>query len=348
MRVGLTYDLRSEYRAMGFTEEETAEFDSDETVSSLEGAISGLGHEVERIGNIYGLAGMLAEGRRWDLVFNIAEGLFGRSREAHLPALLEAYGIPFTFSDPLTLALTLDKAMTKRIVRDAGIRTTAFWTLEDANDADLKEFDVALEEFPLFLKPNHEGTGKGVSPESVIRDIKSLKSVLRKMLARYGQPVLVEQYLPGREFTVGVLGTGAGARAVGVLEVNLLEGAEPMVYSFGNKELCEEKVEYLLVTDKKIVWEASAMALEAYRVLGLRDAGRVDFRADAEGRLHFLEINPIPGLHPTHSDLPILCSKVGVPYAGLIGGIMDCASVRVKTDGVCAGRSFSGKRGGHF
>jgi D-alanine-D-alanine ligase len=325
MRIGLTYDLRSEYLAMGFTEEETAEFDSEETVERLGEAIAGLGHDVDRIGNVYELARRLVAGQKWDLVFNIAEGLHGRSREAHVPALLEAYGMPFTFSDPLTLALSLDKAMAKRILRHSGVPTPAFWVVESVEEAGELGFDFALEEFPLFLKPNCEGTGKGVSPDSIVRDMGSFASLARKLLVRYRQPILVEQYLPGREFTVGVLGTGREARVAGVMEVVLLGDAEPAVYSFKNKELCERLVKYSLVNDKGIFQEASKVALDAYRVLGVRDAGRVDLRADRRGRLHFLEINPLPGLHPTHSDLPILCRKAGLSYERLIGEIIGSA-----------------------
>lgn len=328
MRIGLTYDLRSEYLAMGFSEEETAEFDSEETVKGLEETIAGLGHDVARIGNVYELARRLAAGQKWDLVFNIAEGLHGRSREAHVPALLEAYGIPFTFSDPLTLALSLDKAMAKRILRYSGVPTPAFWLVESVEEAGELGFDFAMEEFPLFLKPNCEGTGKGVSPDSIVRDMRSFASAARRLLIHYKQPILVEQYLPGREFTVGVLGTGREARVVGVMEVILLKDAEPSVYSFKNKELCERLVKYSLVSDKKIVKEASKVVLDAYRVLGVRDAARVDLRADQRGRLQFLEINPLPGLHPTHSDLPILCQKAGLSYEGLIGEIISSSLAR--------------------
>jgi D-alanine-D-alanine ligase len=126
VRIGLTYDLRDAYLAMGYGEEETAEFDRDSTIEALEGALRSLGHETERIGHVRDLAGRLAAGARWDLVFNIAEGLSGYGREAQVPALLDAYGIPYTFADPLTASLTLHKAMTKRVLRDLGVRTPDF------------------------------------------------------------------------------------------------------------------------------------------------------------------------------------------------------------------------------
>jgi D-alanine-D-alanine ligase len=324
MKIGLTYDLRREYLEMGFSEEETAEFDSDETIYSLEETISGLGYDVARIGNVYELTKRLVNGERWDLIFNICEGLCGRSREAQVPALLEAYNIPYTFGDPLTLSLSLDKAMAKRIVRDAGVPTPEFFSITSAKDLEEKNLSKDIN-FPLFVKPTSEGTSKGVSTESIVWDKDGLKKQCMKVLIKYRQPVLVEKYLPGREFTAGILGTDENARVIGVLEVKLRENTELPVYSFVNKEFCEELVRYTLVRDKNIVKEATTISLMAYRTLGCRDAGRVDLRADNDGRLYFLEINPLAGLHPTHSDLPIICSKAGITYTELISEIIKSA-----------------------
>ncbi|HOU94966.1 MAG TPA: hypothetical protein PLU22_28140, partial [Polyangiaceae bacterium] len=146
----------------------------------------------------------------------------------------------------------------------------------------------------------------------------------------FEQPVLVETYLPGREFTVGVVGTGERARALGALEIVLLAGAEAGVYSYVNKERCEELVHYALVSDDDpVVREATAVALHAWRALGCRDAGRVDLRQDAAGAVRFLEVNPLAGLHPEHSDLPILCQRLGVPYQQLIAWIVESAAERI-------------------
>lgn len=325
MRVGITFDLRKQYLERGFTEEETAEFDSEATINFLEETIGALGHEVTRIGNIYELTNRLAAGERWDLVFNVAEGLYGRSREAQVPAILEAYNILYTFSDPLTLALSLDKAAAKSVMRDAGIPTPDFFLIKNLSDLDSLPGKL---EYPLFIKPVAEGTGKGVTPESIVKGPGELKAYAAALLKRHKQPVLIETYLPGKEFTVGILGTDGKARAVGVLEVELLETAEPLVYSYVNKELCEEKVLYKLVTDEETILECSEMALRSYLELGCRDAGRVDLKTGADGKLYFLEINPLAGLHPTHSDLPIVCSKVGISYPSLISGIIDSAMER--------------------
>ncbi len=322
MRAGLTYDLRDDYLAEGFSEDDVAEFDSVSTIEAIEAALSRLGFSVERIGNVKALAKRLVAGDRWDFVFNIAEGLHGRSREAQVPALLEAYGIPYTFSDPLVLALTLDKAMAKRIVRDHGIPTTPFAVVETI--ADIAKIQLP---YPLFAKPLAEGTGKGIDTRSKITDELSLNAVCRDLLKKFRQPVLVETYLPGREFTVGIVGTGPKARVIGVMEVTLLGSAEPEVYSYVNKEECESRVRYTLATDAE-ARRAGETALAAYRALDCRDGGRVDLRSDGGHVPHFMEVNPLAGIHPTHSDLPILSTLAGVTYDTLIREIVGSCLTR--------------------
>jgi len=244
MRVGLTYDLRSDYEALGLAGEEVAEFDSAETVAAVEGTLARQGCAVDRIGNVWRLTERLAKGERWDLVFNIAEGLRGRSREAQVPALLEAFAIPCTFGDPLVMAATLDKAVAKRLARDQGVPTAPFAVVARHDEAARVELP-----YPVFAKPVAEGTGKGITPRSKARDSRELAAVCASLLARYRQPVLVEPFLPGREFTVGILGGGDEARVLGVLEIELLAGAEPEIYSYVNKERCEDLVRYRLAND---------------------------------------------------------------------------------------------------
>jgi len=322
MKIGITYDLRKDYLAAGFGEEETAEFDSAETIDAIQQALQGLGHRTDRIGNIKSLTRRLAAGDTWDLVFNIAEGLRGFGREAQVPALLEAYDVPYTFSDPLVLSLTLHKAMAKHVLRDLGIPTPDFFIIE--KESDVKLVDLP---YPLFVKPVAEGTGKGVTTASKITRGSQLASVCSLLLSRYKQPVLVETFLPGREVTVGLLGTGQASVAIGAMEVVLRDSAESEVYSYWNKEKCEELVVYLPVNDA-LLREASNLALRVWRGLGCRDAGRIDLRADVEGRLMFMEVNPLAGLHPTHSDLCIIASQVGIPYSDLIEAIVSSAASR--------------------
>lgn len=322
MLIGLTYDLRDDYRAMGLSDEQLAEFDSPETIAEIENALQRLGYTVERIGNVWALAGRLVAGARWDLVFNICEGLHGRSREAQVPALLEAFDQPYTFADPLTMAVTLDKAVAKRLVRDAGLNTAPFAVLASGED----DGACALP-FPAFVKPLAEGTGKGCERASKVLDREELAAAARGVRARFCQPALAETFLPGREFTVGVLGNGLEARVIAVMEIALAITADETIYSFESKEFCESRVVYTLADDAE-ARAAGQLALAAYRTLGCRDAARIDVRSDVEGQPHFLEANPIAGLHPSHSDLPMLAAKAGWAYDALIGAIMHAAASR--------------------
>ena len=327
MKIGLTYDLRSEYLAAGYGEEETAEFDRDDTVAALENTLTALGPQTERIGNARSLIDALAAGRRWEMVFNIAEGLNGIGREAQVPAILDVYGIPYTFSDPLVMALTLHKGMTKHVLRNAGVPTTEFMVVEGPEDVHKVAFEP-----PYFVKPVAEGTGKGVTPDSIVRQRKDLGAACRNLMTAFRQAVLVEPFLSGREFTIGVVGTGADARVLGTMEVLLLDKAEAEVYSYTNKEKCEELVVYRRVegADDPVVRQAEAIVLDAWRVLGCRDGGRADVRCDSRGAPQFMEVNPLAGLHPEHSDLPILCTKLGITYHRLIQWIVESAQKRIR------------------
>jgi D-alanine-D-alanine ligase len=327
MIIGLTYDLRASYLAAGFSEEETAEFDRADTITSLENALHELGHDTIRIGHARQLIQRLAAGERWDLVFNIAEGLRGVAREAQIPAILDVYGIAATFSDPLVMALSLHKGMTKSLLRDARLPTADFAVVNN-----LAELETLALPYPLFAKPVAEGTGKGISPSSKIGTPQQLRTVVADLLHVFQQPVLLETYLPGREFTVGLVGEGPTTRALGTLEIVLLHNAEPGVYSYVNKERCEELVEYRLVSAERdaVVAAAERIACEAWRVLKCRDAGRIDLRCDASGRPNFLEVNPLAGLHPEHSDLPMLCTRAGISYRDLIRLIVESAARRIE------------------
>ncbi len=323
MLIGLTYDLKDDYRALGFSDADVAEFDSRETIAAIEHALVSLGHTCAAIGHVRALAERLVAGERWDLVFNIAEGIAGFGRESQVPALLEAYGVAYTFSDPLVCALTLHKAMAKHVARGCGVPTPDFAVV--ASETEAADVELPL---PLFVKPVAEGTSKGVTAKSLVRTRAALTAACAELLEHYAQPVLVESYLDGREFTVGVLGTGATARVLGTLEVRLLDGADAGVYSYRNKADWRELVEYRLLEAGALRREVEAVALETWRCLGCRDAGRVDVRLDAAGRAQMLEVNPLAGLTPGHSDLPIMAAKLGMDYTSLIGAILESAGER--------------------
>ena len=322
MTIGLTYDLRQDYLDAGYSREQTAEFDRPDTIEGIEGALQAQGHRTRRIGNIKNLVQRLAAGERWDMVFNICEGMFGLGREAQVPALLDAYEVPYTFSGPLILALALDKGLTKRVVRSFGVPTPDFAVISSPD-----EIAAVRLPFPLFAKPLAEGTGKGIDARSKIDSPKQLDAVCRKLLEKFSQPVLVETYLPGREFTVGIVGNGAEAESIGVMEVMLNPEAEANAYSYVNKEKYEELVRYALAAED----EARAcreVALRAWRGLGCLDAGRVDVKMDRNGVVNFIEVNPLAGLNPTHSDLPIICRLQGIPFAALVERIIACSRSR--------------------
>ncbi len=315
MRIGLTYDLTTDWAGEGLDAEDLAEFDQPETIQAVARFLTLRGHRAERIGRAQALLPRLARGERWDLVYNICEGRHGTGRESLVPALLEAYRIPYTFSDPLALAVALHKGFTKRLLRDAGVPTAPFAVLCSASDT----IDLS---FPLFIKPVLEGTGKGISEASVCHNRAELAAQVTRLVAKFRQDVLAESYLPGREFTVGVLGTGESARIIGVMEIRA--GA---TYGFETKKHYQDHVRYRLAEDAEAM-AAGRAALAAWRVLGGRDGGRIDLKSDAEGQPMVLEINPLAGLHPVDSDLVILASLAGHSHEWLLEQIFSEASAR--------------------
>jgi D-alanine-D-alanine ligase len=331
LHLALCYDLKGDYLAAGFSPEEVMELDEEDTLAALESALGhpgGLGHRVERVGRGVDLARRLAAGERWDLVFNIAEGIRGRSREAQVPALCEMFDQPYTFSDPLTCGLTLDKPLAKRLVRDCGLPTAPFVVVETREEAAA----VNLEP-PLFAKPVAEGSSKGVTARSRVDRLADLPEVCAELLRTFRQPVLVERYLPGRELTVGIVGNAgnagdrANAEVVGVMEVSFVPGTDE-AYTALNKDEWQERVRYRLLDCEPLADRAREVALGVYGALSCRDASRVDLRCDEHGEPCFLEVNPLPGLHPIRSDLPILWRLGGRSYPDLLGRIVDAAARR--------------------
>ncbi len=313
MRIGLTYDLKSHYLAKGFSLAQVAELDCEETIEAIAAALEKHGHSIEHIGCLEQLMQALLQGKRWDLVFNIAEGLYGIAREAQIPGLLDAYQIAHPFSSTEVLAVALDKSLTNAVMKSHSIPVADFQVVRSAKDLH----KVALP-FPLFVKPVAEGTSKGISDRSVIHNQQELDCRCRELLEEFQQPVLVETYLPGREFTVGLLGSGEEAQLLGVMEVQLHGDADKQGYTFENKQKYEERVSYHLVEEP----EVAQLALKAWTALNCLDAGRVDIRMNAERKPVFLEVNPLAGLNPNYSDLCILCKLIDFPYHELINAIV--------------------------
>lgn len=323
MRVGLTFDLKDRYVAEGYGQETVAEFDAPETIDAIDRVLCSMGHSTERIGNIKDLVSALAVGNRWDIVFNIAEGLHGLCREAQIPALLDAYRIPYVFSDSLSLVVTLHKGLAKAVVKEHGVPTADYQVVERVGD--LVGIDLP---FPLFIKPVGGGTGMGIDANSIVEDLDQLRNGVERLLLLHGQPVLVETYLTGREFTVGVVGTGEDARCIGVMEIVVEASSDRGLYSYQSKRHYQSCTSYRNV-DETVESMCRDVALGAWRALGCRDGGRVDLRMDGSGSANFLEVNPLAGLHPVDSDLPILAAMHHVSYEELITMIMDSACKRL-------------------
>lgn len=325
--VALIYDLIDDYLALGLSPEQAAEFDTRETIDAVATAIAAAGHSVDRVGNLSSLVARLAQGQRWDLAFNLAEGRFGLARESQVPALLEAYGIPFTFSTPDVLVVCHHKHLTKTVVRAAGLATPDWAVVRRLEDL---ASDLPIS-FPAFAKPLAEGSSKGINRHSLVRSTADLHMVCSGLLAKFGQPVLVETYLPGREFTVGLLGEGEGAEIIGILEIGLAATAEAGAYTYENKNLTYRSVLELSLATDATARMAGDLALACWRELGCRDAGRVDIRCDTEGHPCFLEANPLPGLNPPYSNLPVLARQAGLAYDALISRILANAFTRSST-----------------
>ena len=325
LKVGITYNLK-----MDFSQRENQpidlleEFDSEETIDAIREVLESEGHEVIKLGGDRGLIDRVRQGPI-DIVFNIAEGLEGRNREAHIPALLEFLSIPYTGSDPLTLSLTLDKAMAKRVVMSQNIPTPRFKKIERMNDLDGLDLH-----YPLFIKLCYEGSSKGVRLDSKILDPRSLGEKTRNLLETYGSPVLVEEFVKGPEFTVGVLGND-DPFVLGVMQIEIKGNPpEESIYSLEIKREWEEKVRYHCPPsiDQNLLKKIEEVALRSYRALECRDVSRVDIRVGEDRTPYFLEINPLPGLSPVYGDLVIMARSMGWDYARLVKTIFHQALKR--------------------
>ncbi len=335
MHIGIAFDLKADFLAesaparAGAPDDLFEEYDSDATVTAIERVLVARGHRVTRLGGGRRLLENLLR-ERVELVFNIAEGRGSRSREAHVPAACEMLGLPCTHSDPLTMAVTLDKAMAKRVVMSAGVPTPGFVVVERA--ADLARIERPD---PLFAKPLFEGSSMGIRRRSRIADRGELEERVGELLAGYREPVLIEEFCAGNEFTVGIRGSGESARVIGTMEVEpLLVPREQFVYSLEVKRNVNwaEEVAYNVPPKRPRaqVERVEKVALDAYRALGCRDISRIDVRCDAAGNPKFIECNPLPGIAPGWSDLAILWDRLGGSYDTMISAILDEACARLK------------------
>lgn len=311
-----------------------AEWDDIHTVRAVERALAGR-HQVTLVNADLDAFAMLRSQRgQIDLVFNLAEGLHGASREGQLPALLDMLEIPYTGSDPLTLGLCLDKRRTKEVLRGNGVPTPRFWIV-----TALAEIPPRLR-YPLMVKPTLEGSSKGVTDRSLVGNRRELQRQVEWVLNSYHQPVLLEEFLPGREFTVALLGNGPELRALPIVEINfatLPKGANP-IYSYEAKWLWDREEDPLQIftcpanIDPVLQGEIEAVSKQAFRALGCRDWCRVDVRLDALGHPQVIELNPLPGILPRpeqNSCFPKAARAAGLSYEELILAVVDTASRRL-------------------
>jgi D-alanine-D-alanine ligase len=344
MRIGITYDLKSDAPLLsslsrgvegggrsGLPDDFQEEFDSPTTIEAISQVLCKLGHEVDKLGDGRELLARLL-GDPPELVFNIAEGQgIARSREARVPALLEMLGIPYTGSDPLTLAVTLDKDCAKRLVRSAGVAVPKS-VLVESGEHPRKALLTGDVPFPAIVKPAWEGSSKGIRNKCLVERPEDLPEVVEALRRDHRQPVLVEEFVTGDELTVGVIGNHP-ARVLGVMRVLPVEATDRFIYSLEIKRDYLRQVRYecparLGTQATEAVREA---ALAAWRVLGCRDVSRVDFRL-RDGVPYFLEVNPLPGLNPESSDLVIMARLLGLSHAQLIEAILDSALKRLAND----------------
>jgi D-alanine-D-alanine ligase len=325
------------------TDDAYAEWDSPETIAAVERALSGLG-EVVPLEADADFPQRLRETRP-DIVFNMAEGLTGQNREAHVPAICEFYGIPYSGSDPFTLSLALNKARTKQMLLYYGIPTAPFALVESLAEAKAVKKAGQLR-YPLFAKPVQEGSSKGITERNYIRRPDDLLACVAELLEVYEQPVLIEEFLPGAEFTCGVLGNGRDARVLPIVGIRfdaLPEGALP-IYGFEAKWIWDRPEQPLRMfecpaaVDDRMRLAIEQVTLRAYNALGCRDWSRVDVRLDHAGIPNIVEVNPLPGILPNPEDnscLPKAARAAGIDYDELI---QSCVLAAAKRQGIRLGR----------
>ncbi len=324
--VGVTYNEKRIVPKHEEDDDQDAEYDSPKTIKAIGEAIESYGHEVIYLEATPELPSILSS-TPLDLVFNIAEGIRGRSREAQVPAILDLLDIEYTGSDPATLSIALDKSLAKRVVRQAGIPTPAFVLMRKGSERIPKRM-----RFPVILKPNAEGSSKGVMGISVVENEEDLRALAAQLIEKYRQPVLVEEYLPGREFTLGLLGE-TRPKVLPPMEIVFINpDMKRPVYTFGHKldQANEVRYDTPAKVDDKLRKSLEQVARSAYMVLGCSDVARIDLRLDAKGKVHFIECNPLPGLTPGWSDLCLIAESAGMDYRTLIGSVMAPAIKRLK------------------
>lgn len=324
MRVGLTYDLKTDYEfAKDDPADANAEFDHPSTIDVISAALTSNGYQVKKIGNVNRLIENIDK-LDVDIVFNISEGLFGRNRESQVPVLLEMARVPFVGADGLSLAISLDKIMAKKVFLAEGIPTPRFFEVKPGENVD----GLDHMKFPMFVKPRFEGSSKGLSESSRVENLAELRKQVDYVTATYKQPALVEEFIPGEEFTVALLGNGE-PEAMPVVQIKI-DGKlklKDKFYTFGR--IRDDSVEYVCPApiSEGLRKKLSGLAVKTYTAIECRDFGRVDFRVDARGNPFVLEINPLPSLS-TEDVFMFIAKALGISYEEMLGRIMEKALKR--------------------
>jgi len=324
--IGFTYDLKSDHpAAAGVPSDHLAELDHEATIQEVVDALESGGHKVVRIGNVRNLLSRAGELEGIDIILNICEGLGNRNRESQVPVVLDVLGVPYVGSDGLTMSLTLDKAMAKKVFLSEGVATPKFFLADESYDFN----NLDSMRFPFIVKPNHEGSSKGVSDSSVVSDRAALERQVTEMSRLYRQPALVEEFIRGGEFTVLVIGNREpqGLAPVQIQITGHLEAGD-LIYT--SRRLDGDDIVYVCPpkVDEMLRRKLCETAVRAYKAVGCLDFGRVDFRVDESGNPYVLELNPLPSL--SSADVfPLIAQAEGMTYNGLILKIVDAALERI-------------------
>ena len=326
VKIGITYNLKRTNFTQDQAPDAQAEFDSMDTVLAIQSAIKQHGLTTVLLEADPDLPQKLAV-EKPDFVFNIAEGSGGRAREAQVPALLNLLQIPFTGSDETTLCLALDKALCKRLLATYHVPTPRYCVYSPG--APVRAFGLR---YPVIVKPNAEGSSKGIPDICIASNAQELRALVQKNISLYGSDVLAEEYIAGREFTVGLLGNGESVKVFPPMEI--LYHASPVegynIYNYTVKQEYEKYVSYACPAAllPELEQQMTRLAKKIFLTLGCRDLARVDFRLDDNGAINFIEINPLPGLAPHYSDYPMLAEFCGVPHEDLVYQILRAGATR--------------------
>lgn len=357
MRIGITYNLKSEVYNIHpehlLVDDAFEEFDTEQTIDAIAGVLEKNGHSVARLGwGPEAIRHLLA--KDLDFVFNISEGYWGRNREAQVPAVLEMLEIPYSGSDPLTLSLALDKTMVKRTLCHSGIKTPDYCVVKTLQDIETADSGLR---YPLFVKPAWEGSSKGIQYNSKVYNSEDLAACAEYLMKNYPeQPIMVEEYISGREFTVGVLGNEK-PYVLGVMQISPAVSRGKIYPERSEGQICpraRDGEDFFYSREVKRDWrnrvsyecppnisaslkrDLERVALEAFRAFGCRDIARVDLRVNKAGEVYFLEINPLPGLSPEYADMVIMARKMGWTYERFITAIFNHALSRYRAGKVTA------------